>query len=186
MSFRGVKDVASYVSGGYCDFYEAPRGTDPRVEGKNPHDKLIAIGKRYFEQQGFVCETEARVKCKSSTPTLLGSIDLLCRSANGKRVVIIEAKTYRLEKLHQQDIAQLLTYVKCIEAESKEVLITAYLLIDARSPKLVKVNPNLGGPLSVYLRTEKEYRPGPWCLSCVNNNCIFKGESVESHSEVPG
>jgi len=179
MSFHGVKDVASYISEGYCDYYMAPPEADPRVKGKNFHDKLVAVAKRYFEQEGFVCEVEAKVECKSVAPSnLYGSIDLFCKSKDGKNIVIVEAKTYGLERIHQQDLVQLLTYAKCVETENREASINTYLLVDTVSPKLIKVDTGIGEDIDVFFRATKEFRPGFWCLSCVNTNCVLKGEIV--------
>jgi len=185
MSFHGVKDVASYISEGYCDYYMAPPEADPRAKGKNFHNKLVAIAKKYFEQQGFMCEAEAKVECKSVTPSNLhGSIDLFCKSKDGKSIVIVEAKTYGLERMHQQDLVQLVTYAKCVETENRKSTINTYLLVGTVSLKLIKVDTSIGEGVGAYFREAKEFRPGFWCLSCVNTNCVLKGERVESYTTV--
>lgn len=180
--FKGIKDLASYLSNKYCRYYTPlSREKDPRIIGEEKHKKIVRELRKYFESRGYECEEEKPLECVFwyNEEEQRGKIDLYCYNESIREALIIEAKSYNMRKLHQADILQLIAYTQCLKNKDKFVKYEALLALGANPTILVRVNTESIDEISGYIKRRDLLTPGYWCTTCGKRDCPFRVESNE-------
>ena len=181
---RGVKDLASYVSGKKCDFLIESYETKVKLKNISRfHDEIVEKVHRDLMRKhpNVKCINEFKIEFEGIK--IPGRIDLFCIDYDDKNVYVIEVKSYSISKFDIRDCYQLLYYVKSLMTNKQFAgykfipwlvyrLHKKYIIIDLL--KLTSKNLPL---IKTYYTSNLV--PNYWCKYCSRKNCPFyKGVNI--------
>ena len=173
-----VSILAKRIAASECQYFHARESErDYLNRFKRRHEIFLRKVKSILSEKGYGCVEEIEVDHHD----IKGRIDLLCK--RGDELLVIEVKSYSVEKATLKDLYQLITYFYILKStsDSEHRSVQLYLVYKEEDAfiGIVINNPELLVESILTLREEiasdvsYDFVLGPWCYLCDNKDCPY-------------
>lgn len=182
----GIKKISWLMQGDYCPNYRKDKDDDKNWTAWNQrHEEMKkAVLRKLTSVYGHKIECEE--ECLLENGDVRGKIDLLCWTSN--ELVLVEVKSYRLNRAASHDVLQLLMYAAYLKVRETSVDCNERVLdiIDKMRNGLVKMSlflaykgNNSGSPVLVTIENDYLER-----LNVDEFNNLYRGVSSSTSNDM--